>query len=247
MAKLQFGQSHCQIAGTTVPAAEFNLAQGEMVYFSHHVLLWADPATRLQNMSLRGGWKRMMAGLPLIMLEAHGPGHVALSDNHAGEVIGLPLQHGQSIWVKEHRFLTATGNIRYDWGDNDVWYITGDSDEQEWHYPMGQYGDIFTATERPGLLLLHAQGNVFIRDLRQGESLTIQPSSLVYRDTSVRVHLHLEYPRNMGFSFWRNNWDYRNIMVRLTGPGRVAVQSMFERPEGIESIRNHSYATRRRW
>jgi hypothetical protein len=51
----------------------------------------------------------------------------------------------------------------------------------------------------------------------------------------------------MGFAFWRNNWDYRNIMVRLTGPGRVAVQSMFERPEGMESIRNHSYATRRRW
>ena len=112
---------------------------------------------------------------------------------------------------------------------------------------MGQYGDIFTAADRPGLLLLHAKGNVFIRDLGQGESLTIQPSSLVYRDTSVRVHLHLEYPRNMGFSFWRNNWDYRNIMVRLTGPGRVAVQSIFERPEGMESIRNHSYATRRRW
>ena len=50
MAKLQFGQSHCQIAGTTVPVAEFNLAHGEMVYFSHHVLLWADPATRMQNM-----------------------------------------------------------------------------------------------------------------------------------------------------------------------------------------------------
>src|SRR5690349_16421760 len=247
MARLQFGQSHCQIAGTTVPAAEFNLAQGDMVYFSHHVLLWADPGTRMQNMSLRGGWKRMMAGMPLIMIEAHGPGHIALSDNHAGEVIALPLQHGQSMWVKEHRFLTATGNIRYDWGSNDVWYVTGDSDEQEYHYPMGQYGDIFTAAERPGLLLLHAPGNAFIRDLQQGESLLVQPSSLIYRDLSVRVHLHLEYPRNMGFSFWRNNWDYRNILVRLVGPGRVAVNSIFERPEGIEAIRNHSYATRRRW
>ena len=247
MARLQFGQSHCQIAGTTVPAAEFNLAQGDMVYFSHHVLLWADPGTRMQNMSLRGGWKRMMAGMPLIMIEAHGPGHIALSDNHAGEVIALPLQHGQSMWVKEHRFLTATGNIRYDWGSNDVWYVTGDSDEQEYHYPMGQYGDIFSAAEQPGLLLLHAPGNAFIRDLRQGESLLVQPSSLIYRDLSVRVHLHLEYPRNMGFSFWRNNWDYRNIMVRLVGPGRVAVNSIFERPEGMEAIRNHSYATRHRW
>jgi len=51
----------------------------------------------------------------------------------------------------------------------------------------------------------------------------------------------------MGFSFWRTNWDYRNILIRLIGPGRVAVNSIFERPEGMEAIRNHSYATRRRW
>jgi uncharacterized protein (AIM24 family) len=180
-------------------------------------------------------------------MEAHGPGHIALSDNHAGELLALPLQHGQSIWVKEHRFLTATGNIRYDWTSNDVWYVTGDSDEQETHYPMGQYGDVFTAADRPGLLLLHAPGNVFIRDLQPGQSLLIQPSSLVYRDTTVRVHLHLEYPRNQGFAFWRSNFDYRNIFIRVTGPGRIAVQSIFERPEEMEMIRNHSYATRHRW
>ena len=111
---------------------------------------------------------------------------------------------------------------------------------------MGQFGDIFTAADRPGLLLLHAQGNVFIRDLKQGESLPIQPTSLVYRDISVRVHLHLEYPRNQGFAFWRNGRT-TGTSCRLTGPGRVAVQSMFERPEDMETIRNHSYATRHRW
>ena len=60
-------------------------------------------------MSMRGGWKRMMAGLPLIMMEAHGPGHIALSDNHAGEVIALPLQHGQRCGSSEHRFLCRDG------------------------------------------------------------------------------------------------------------------------------------------
>jgi len=32
------------------------------------------------------------------------------------------------------------------------------------HYPMGQYGDVFGAQGAPGLLLLHAPGNVFVRD-----------------------------------------------------------------------------------
>jgi uncharacterized protein (AIM24 family) len=97
------------------------------------------------------------------------------------------------------------------------------------------------------LLLLHAPGNAFIRDLKRGESLLVQPTALIYRDMSVRMHMHLEYPRNLGFGFWRSNWDYRNILLRLTGPGRVAVNSIFERPEGMESMRRHSYATRRHW
>ena len=40
MAKLQFGNSHCQIEGTYVPVADFSLSPADGVYFSHHVLLW---------------------------------------------------------------------------------------------------------------------------------------------------------------------------------------------------------------
>jgi uncharacterized protein (AIM24 family) len=248
MAKLQFGQSYCQIAGSTVPVAEFNLAPNDWIYFSHHVLLWTVPETRIGNMPMRGAWNRMLSGLPLIMTEARGPGHLALSDNHAGEVVALPLQHNQQIWVREHRFLTATGNISYDWYPTDVWYETGqDSDDREMHYPMGQFGDVFSAHEGPGLLLLHSPGNTFIRDLRPGQSLLVQPSSLLYRDVSVRVALHLEYPRNMGFAFWHSRWSYRSIWVRLYGPGRVAVQSIYQPPEDTEIIRRHSQATTHHW
>jgi hypothetical protein len=63
MARLQLGRSHCQIAGTTVPVAEFNLAPDDWIYFSHHVLLWTEPQTRLTNMSMRGGWNRKI-GVP---------------------------------------------------------------------------------------------------------------------------------------------------------------------------------------
>src|SRR5689334_21407059 len=39
-AKLQFGNSFCQIEGTYVPVADLNLAGSDSVYFKHHVLLW---------------------------------------------------------------------------------------------------------------------------------------------------------------------------------------------------------------
>jgi uncharacterized protein (AIM24 family) len=169
-----------------------------------------------------------------------------MTDNHAGEVVALPLQHNQQVWVREHRFLAATGAVRYDWQPNDVWFETGDDqNDREVHYPMGQFGDIFGAHDGPGLLLLHSPGNTFIRDLRPDQSLLVQPTSLLYRDLSVRLSLHLEYPRSMGF--WSNRVDYRSIWVRVHGPGRVAVQSIYAPEEEAEIIRRHSHATTHHW
>ena len=43
MARIQFGQSTCQIEGTYVPTADFKLTGDDSIYFSHHTLLWAEP------------------------------------------------------------------------------------------------------------------------------------------------------------------------------------------------------------
>ena len=74
MAKIQFGQSFCQIEGNYVPVADFKLAAGDGVYFAHHLLLWKDDQVQISKMSLAKGWKRLFAGLPLIMTQAAGPG-----------------------------------------------------------------------------------------------------------------------------------------------------------------------------
>jgi uncharacterized protein (AIM24 family) len=95
-------------------------------------------------------------------------------------------------------------------------------------------------------LLLHSPGNTFVRDLAPNETLLIQPSALLYRDMSVRAHLHLEYPQSRGISFW-GRFNYRSIWLRLIGPGRVAVQSVYQRPEKSERITSHSFATSHRW
>lgn len=250
MARIQFGRSRVQIEGTQVPVADFTLEGGEWIYFSHHVLLWADESAQLSNMSMRGAWNRMLAGMPLIMVEGRGPGHIALSDNHAGDVVALPLHPGQQIWVREHRFLAASGNITYNFESSGVWYVTGSGDDRETHYPLGMYGDRFVAESSPGLLLLHSPGNTFVRDLAPGESVLVQPSSLLYRDLTVQAHLHLEYPQAQGgffFSMFSGSYDYRTIWLRLVGPGRIAMQSIFERPEKAEAITDHSRASAYRW
>ncbi|GAA1318352.1 AIM24 family protein [Actinocatenispora thailandica] len=246
MARIQFGQSYLQVEGTQVPVADFTLAGDESIYFSHHSLLWTDPQARLASMGLSGGWKRVMSGLPLFMITGRGPGHIALSDNHAGDLVCLPLEHGQSIWTREHRFLAATGNVTYDWQNTGIWFRTRNGDETETHYPIGMFGDVFTARDAPGLLLLHSPGNTFVRDLAPNQPLLIQPSALLYRDRSVQMHLHLEYPRSNG-GFFTRSYSYRNVWLRLIGPGRVAVSSVTEPPEASNPIVRSSPVTSWRW
>ena len=248
MARIQFGQSTCQIEGTYVPTADFNLRGEESVYFSHHSVLWCEPTVRMEPLPMKGGWNRVRSGLPLVMLQAHGPGHLALSDDAPGEVVALPLQHGQAVMVREHRFLAATGTVKYDWQQPGIWFVTGTGDDQETHYPLGMFVDTFYADGGPGLLLLHSPGNTFIRDLAQGETICIQPTALLYKDPGVGMQLHLEYP-NQGGMMWgfHRTYNYRQVWLRMWGPGRVAVQSVFVRPETSEAITNHSPATITRW
>jgi len=246
MARLDFGRSSVQIEGAVVPTADFRLAGEEWVYFSHHTLLWTDPTVVLAPLAMAGGWDRVRAGLPLVMLRANGPGHLALSEDAPGEIVALPLQAGQEVWVREHRFLVATGNVAYTWEQCGIWIMTGTGNDAETHYPLGRFADRFRAEGAPGLLLLHAPGNTFIRDLAARETICIQPSALLYKDPAVGMQLHIEYPHASGYSF-AGSYNYRQVWLRLWGPGRVAVQSVFERPESSGAITNHSPATTAAW
>src|SRR4051812_2501072 len=246
MAKLQFGNSFCQIEGTYVPVADMNLAADDWVYFSHHVLLWMDTQVKVSAMSLKGAWKRMLAGMPLIMTQAVGPGRIAFSRDAPGEMIALPLQPGQAVDVREHLFMTATGNVTYDWFNTNVWFSTQVNNETETHYPIGMFMDRFAAPQSPGLLLLHASGNVFVRELAPNQTILIKPSALIFKDPTVDMNLHIENVQ-AAVSFWSTG-NNRHTWLRLSGPGRVAVQSVFEKVEGEgRRFNNSSYATQRNW
>jgi uncharacterized protein (AIM24 family) len=249
MAKLQFGNSFCQIEGLYVPVADMNLAAGDSVYFTHHVLLWKDPQVEVTTVSLAGAWKRLFAGMPLIMTQAQGPGHIAFSRDAPGEMVALPIHPGQAVDVREHLFLTATSNVTYDWFSTNIWFKTqsgSDNNETETHYPLGMFMDRFMAPQSPGLLLLHAAGNVFVRELGPGQTILVKPAALIFKDPAVQMHLHFEQP-STGFSLW-GSWSNRYLWLRLVGPGRVAVQSVFDAVEGESgNMIDFSYATEQRW
>lgn len=216
MARLQFGHSRCQIEGSYVPVADFDLAPDDRLYFNAHFLLWKGPRTQTPRLPLKGWWRRLLAGLPLVMLQAQGPGRIAFSKDAPGELIAVPLEAGASIDVREGSFLVASGQIRYDWLRSNVWYQTSEG----YSYPVGRFLDRFTAVDEHGLLLLHGSGNVFVRQLEAGQTLLVKPTALVYKGPRVAMSVFIEHPR--GFN---NYWRRRYVWLCLNGTGRVAIQS----------------------
>ncbi len=256
MAKIQMGGSTMQILGKLAPAADIKLAAGEGVFFPQHSLLWQDTTVTVDTMSLKGGWDRMRGGLPVIMLTATGPGTISFSADRPGELVAIPVQAGSAIDVREHHTVAATTGLGFDWYDSGIWFMTrGDPnagsqlggagilkmgmdltglgsdrddrrDETEYHYPVGRPVDRYTAGDRPGLVLAQAGGNVFLRDLAEGENILVKPPAFLYKDPTVAWQMHVEFPHT-GLKFWRS-WGNRYLWLRLWGPGRVALQSSYE-------------------
>ncbi len=171
---------------------------------------------------------------------------MALSADHPGETIAVPLQNGQAVDVVEHRFLAGSTGVNYQWESAGVWFQTGSGDDTELHYPLGATMDLFQALQGPGLLLLHAPGNTFMRDLAPGERILIQPSSLIWKDRSVDMRLHFEVPAG---AYWFNSprRQGKTVWLACHGPGRIAVQSVFERPEHVGAITGGSMYTSHWW
>jgi uncharacterized protein (AIM24 family) len=214
MAEIHFGNSTCQVEGEIVPVAEINLAPGDAVFFEHHVLLWKDDQTPLGVLPLQGGMKRALAGMPFIISLAQGPGRVAFSRDQTGELVVLPLHPGMELDVREHAFLLASHQIAYS-------FVRIKGLRNILFGGQGMFMDRFVTTSAPGLLLLHGYGNVFERTLQAGESILVEPGAFLYKDSSVTMDVQ---PQQLTTGFFGGQ---SMNLARMTGPGRVGIQSMY--------------------
>lgn len=214
MTEIRFGGSTCQVEGEIVPVAEINLAPGDSIFFEHHVLLWKDDATPMSVMSLQGGIKRALAGMPFVISIASGPGRVAFSRDATGELVILPLHPGMELDVREHAFLLASHHINYS-------FIRIKGLRNILFGGQGMFMDRFVTGSEPGLLVLHGYGNVFERVLKAGESILLEPGAFLYKDSTVAMDVEFQQLTTGWFG------GTGMSLARITGPGRVGIQSMY--------------------
>ena len=204
-----------RIQGELVPVLHCWLDGSVPIFFEHHVVLWKNPALEIGIHPLRGAFKRAIAGMPIFMTEARGPGEVAFSRDGVGHVFPIHLHPGQGILVREHQFLAATGHLDYTFsrvkGLGSM--LFGQS---------GFFVDHFSARQHEGVLWLHGYGNVFEKTLAPNEQIDVEPGGWIYRDVNVRMDVQMFGLRTGMFGGSGNL-----IWNRFTGPGRVGIQSMY--------------------
>lgn len=200
--------------GELVPALTIDLRPGQTIYFEHHILLWKNPGVSIDLKPMKGALKRMMAGMQIFVTQARGPGQIAFSRDGAGHVFGLHLKEGQEINVREHQFLAATNNIDYSFervkGVSNI--LVGGT---------GFFIDKFKARDGDGILWLHGYGNVFEKNLGNGEQIDVEPGGWIYKDASVQMETQVQR-LSVGLLA-----GFNLVMNRFRGPGRIGIQSMY--------------------
>jgi uncharacterized protein (AIM24 family) len=209
-----FGGVTYHIEGELVPVLHLELSSVG-VYFEHHILLWKDPQVAVVLHPLKGAIKRMLAGMPFLLTGANGPGRIAFSRDGVGHVLALHLRPGMGVDVREHQWLAATNNVEYTFTR-----VRGAA-----NMLLGGTGffiDTFSCPATEGILWLHGYGNVFEVSLGAGEQIDIEPGGWIYKDRTVQMETMFQRLTTSIFGgggqiFWN----------RFTGPGRIALQSMY--------------------
>jgi uncharacterized protein (AIM24 family) len=216
-----FGGVTYHIEGELVPALHIELS-ATSVYFEHHILLWKDPAVQVALRPMKGAFKRVLAGMPFMLTGAKGPGRIAFSRDGAGHVFGLHLKPGMAVDVREHQWLAATDSIEYTFSR-----VRGAANML--FSGTGFFIDTFSCPEREGILWLHGFGNVFEVTLAPGESIDIEPGGWVYKDRTVQMQTMLQrLSAGLFASATQLCWN------RFTGPGKIALQTMYVHMESGE-------------
>ncbi len=208
------------IRGQLVPELQVELS-GVGVMHEHHVLLCKETRVEIGLKKLPGGIKRKIAGLDFFVTLATGPGRIAFSRDSPGQCVPMHLAEGQELHVREHQFIAATDNLDYSFervqGVRNM--LMGGS---------GFFIDKFRATHGDALVWVHGHGNVFEVHLDQGEQLDVEAGAWLYKDVTVKMEAV-----TMGLKTGLMGGGGKLTWNRFTGPGRLAIQTMFINP--IES------------
>jgi uncharacterized protein (TIGR00266 family) len=186
---------------------------GRMVYKTGNVYWDTRMTGGTLGEKLMGALRRKLTGESLFFtyFRSNGPGEVGFAGAYPGKVEPFTLAPGQSIVAQRDTFLCAQTTVNF--GIAFVRRLGAGL--------FGGEGFILEKFTGPGIVFLHAGGDVVEFNLAPGESIQIDSGCIVAFDESVTYDI--QFAGGIKTALFGGEGLF---LANMTGPGKVIVQSM---------------------
>jgi uncharacterized protein (TIGR00266 family) len=206
-----------EIKGTTMPALEIHLTDGESVFTEIGEMSWMSHTIDMST-GTRGGLggilNRVIAGESILLTTyaCKGPqGVVAFTPHLPGQIIPVRLAEGQSVIAEQRAFMAAEDGVKL-----------------EVHFKrrlgsglFGGEGFILQKLTGPGTAFIEVGGEIVEYNLAQGQTLRVNPGHIAMYEPTIDYDIHvLRGIRNLLFG------EEGLFLAALNGPGKVWLQTM---------------------
>jgi uncharacterized protein (TIGR00266 family) len=209
------------ISGTTMPVLQMQLENGERIIAEPGEFSWMTENIQLHTTTQTAGARglfsvlgRALAGGGLFMTEymaTGGPGMVAFSAKVPGSIHEVEIGYGHSYMIHKHGFLCATEGVQLSIG-----FQRGLGAGL-----FGGSGFILQRLSGPCTAFVELGGECVVYDLPPGQSLMVHPGHIgMFQDS---VGFDITFMRGIRNALFGGDGLF---IARLTGPGRVWLQSM---------------------
>src|SRR3954447_12148226 len=210
------------IRGTTMPVLEVHLTPGESVVAESGQLGWFDDGIELETTTALAGadgmWdaaKRTFGGGTFFMTRYASttqPGTVAFPARLPGKIFQVPLGADRSYLIQRHGFLAGLEGVELTTAFDASHFGSG---------MLGGFGFLLQKLGGFGHAWVELAGELSEYDLEPGQSLRVHPAHIGVVEQSVEYEL-TTVPGIKNKVFGGDGL----FLVRLTGPGKVWLQSM---------------------
>ncbi len=209
------------ISGTTMPVLQIQLEPGERIIAEPGEFSWMTENIELHTTTQTAGARglfsvlgRALAGGGLFMTEYSaqgGPGMIAFAAKVPGTIHDVEIGPGHSYMIHKHGFLCATEGAQLQIG-----FQRGLGAGL-----FGGNGFILQQLSGPCTAFVELGGECVVYDLPPGQSILVHPGHIgMFQDT---VNFDITFMRGIRNVFFGGDGLF---IGRLTGPGKVWLQSM---------------------
>lgn len=205
-----------KIIGDNLQIVNIELSRGESVYSEAGRLVYKSENVKMEaevKGGLSGAIKRVMTKESFFLAKftcESGTGLVGFAESLPGKIKIITIPAGKSFIAERGAYLCSESGVNIDFQFAKIGAAF-----------FGGEGFILQKLTGPGNVFLHAVGDLVEYNLEKGQTIQVSTSHLVGFDPTVTYDI--QRPGGIKTSLFGGQGIF---LARLTGPGRVILQSM---------------------